>query len=499
MRPEQLDLTGAKILLVDDNSTNLKVLRQTLEVEGYNISVATTGEQGLKIAGSARPDLILLDVVMPGMDGFETCRRLQQEAATQETPVIFITAKGETREVVEGFQAGGVDYVLKPFQTEEVLMRIKTHLERALLARVLAEKNRELAQKNRELREEIDQRKTLTEQLSMISRREAERWGIAGFIGKSRTLQKILRDIDLLQRSSAISVLITGESGTGKELIARAIHFGSSRASGPFVPVNCSAIPKDLAESVLFGHVRGAFTGADAERKGYFELAHHGTLFLDEIGDMPADLQAKLLRVLEDGVVAPVGAAEGKRVEVRVLAATNCDLQERIAAGAFRQDLYFRLARFAVVAPPLRERREDIPVLAEHFLEMFAAEMGVPSPQLGSDALGLLESYAFPGNVRELENLIERALIESGGREVRPEHLHFFDAPAPSPSGGVRPASAGGSGAGIAVAEMPLNLVEAEKILIKRALEQTRGNIAAAARLLGTNRPHIYQVLKQGT
>ena len=481
-------LAGAKILLVDDTPANLKVLRQTLETEGYNISVATSGEGALKLVARAVPDLVLLDVMMPGMGGYETCRRLQQ-AGARDVPVIFITARGETEGIVEGFQAGGVDYIAKPFQVEEVLVGIKTHLERAFLARNLAEKNSELAQKNTALQEEINRRKTLSEQLSLISRREAERWGIEGFIGKSKMLQQVLKEIALLQQHGATAVLITGESGTGKELVARAIHQGSARAAGPFVPVNGAAIPGDLAEATLFGHVRGAFTGADADRKGCFELAHQGTLFLDEIGDMPQELQAKLLRVLEDGVVTPVGGSEGRRVDVRVVGATNADLQARIADHTFRQDLYFRLARFVVVVPPLRQRREDIPLLAGHFLGMFAREMGLGEPRLSAEALGLLESYTFPGNVRELKNIIERALIESGGKELRPEHLHFLQTQSTAPSGSVVPKTP--------AADLPLNLAQAEKVLVKRALEQTRGNIAAAARLLGTNRPHIYRVLGQ--
>ena len=308
------DLAGAQILIVDDTPTNLKILRQALEGEGYRILVATNGEKALELAASVEPDLILLDVMMPGIDGFETCRRLRERAATRTIPVIFVTAKDETEGVVHGFEAGGIDYITKPFHNEEVLARTRTHLERALLARALAAKNDELEQKNRELQEEIARRKTLTsernhlnEQLSMISQREAAHWGIDGFVGRSGIVQQSLKEISLLQHADVASVLVPGESGTGKELIARAIHSGSARSSGPFVPVNCSAIPAELAESLLFGHLRGAFTGADAARTGYFELAHGGTLFLDEVGDMAPDLQAKLLRVLEDGVVTPIG------------------------------------------------------------------------------------------------------------------------------------------------------------------------------------------------
>ena len=254
-------------------------------------------------------------------------------------------------------------------------------------------------------------------------------------------------------------MLITGESGTGKELIARGLHFSSPRKGGPFVPVNCSAVPGELSESLFFGHKKGAFTGADKDRSGYFELADGGTLFLDEIGDMPAALQAKLLRVLEDGEVMPVGAAKGKHVDVRVLAATNVDLQQGIADGRFRQDLYFRLARYTVESPPLRERREDIPTLAEHFLTLFAREMGYAAPQLSCEALMVLEDYAFPGNVRELKNIVERSLIESGGREIRPEHVHLLASTENS-----TPLDGDGE---------LLTLVEQEKRHILRALELT--------------------------
>ena len=492
----EVDLNGAKLLLVDDTPENLKVLRQTLEAEGYSILVATSGEAALRVVPRAHPDLILLDVMMPGMDGFETCRRLKQDGTTQGIPVIFITARAETEAIVAGFRAGGVDYVIKPFQADEVLIRVQTHLKIDRLARELARKNEELSRTNRQFQEEMARRQALSvernhlaDQLSMISSREAERWGIAGFVGRSRTIGKIFKDIGLLQ-GTGISVLITGESGTGKELIARAIHYGGPRSSEPFIPVNCSAIPADLAESMLFGHVQGAFTGADRDRTGCFELADGGTLFLDEIGDMPADIQAKLLRVLEDGRILPVGGSQERRVDVRVLAATNADLQAGIASGAFRQDLYFRLARFPVHVPPLRERREDIPLLAQHFVHLFAEEMGMDSHALSTEVLSALEGYDFPGNVRELKNIVERALIESGGGELRPGHLHLFPPPGAFPEDPARSPED-------AAAELPLDLETAEKLLIRRALEQTQGNIAAAARLLGTNRPRIYRFIEQ--
>ncbi|HTL56212.1 MAG TPA: sigma-54 dependent transcriptional regulator [Candidatus Limnocylindrales bacterium] len=416
---------GARILIADDIPANLNLLSDALEPAGYSILAAPSGEVALKIAKGMRPDLILLDVIMPGMDGYETCHQLKQDEATREIPVIFITAKDETQSVVEGFRAGGVDYITKPFQTDEVLIRLATHMK-------IHHLTQELRQKNQQLLEEISKRQqveaalqSVDAQLSIISQQEAERWGLVGFVGVSSGFSKIVRGIRRMQEHLT-NVLITGESGTGKELIARAIHYGSVLAKRPFVPVNCSAVPRELAESVFFGHVRGAFTGATTDHKGFFEQADKGTLFLDEIGDMPQALQAKLLRVLEDEMITPVGSTQSKKVEVRILAGTNAELQSDIEAGKFRQDLYYRLARFTIEVPPLRERKEDIPLLAEHFLERFAADMGMAKPKLSPTALQVLQNYDYPGNIRELRNFIERALIEGGGGEIGPEHLVFI-------------------------------------------------------------------------
>jgi len=416
----------AKILLVDDIPANLDILSHALEPEGYQISVAPNGEIALKIARGASPDLILLDVMMPGLNGFETCRQLKADESTADIPVIFVTAKDETESLIEGFHSGGVDYIQRPFETEELLVRVENHLKINRLTQELLEKNLKLQQEIAKRQQAEDNLKTADERFSLISEQEAKRWGIASFIGKSKTIGKILTDIRRLHHTAATNVLITGESGTGKELIARAIHFGGPRAEGAFIAVNCSAIPSELAESLFFGHVKGAFTGATTDRKGYFELADGGTLFLDEIGDMALDMQSKLLRVLEDGYIMPIAARKPKHVDVRILSATNTDLQRQISEGKFRMDLYHRLAVFPVFVPPLRERKEDIPLLAEHFLNMFSTDMGIQQPALSQEGLLALESYSFPGNVRELKNIIERALIESGGETIQPEHLHFL-------------------------------------------------------------------------
>jgi DNA-binding NtrC family response regulator len=490
------------ILVVDDQPANLAVLGGLLEPAGYQLLSATNTADALRLAAKARPALILLDVVMPGADGIEACRQLKAGEATRDIPVIFITGHAEMAARVAAFRAGGVDYIVKPFEAGEVLARVGTHLGLARSRRELEAKNIELAARLAELHAEAgrreaaeEARRIADERLSVLSAREARKWNVAGLVGRSRALAGLLREVGRLQNYGRVGVLLTGESGTGKELVARALHTGSPRAAGPFIPVNCVAVPAELMESMFFGHLRGAFTGATADRKGFFELASGGTLFLDEIGDMPPALQAKLLRVLEDGKVTPVGAVAEKQVEVRVIAATNADLEERIAAGSFRQDLYFRLARATVRLPPLRERREDLPLLAAHFIGHFAAEMGLsPPPAISAAALAALEAHDFPGNVRELRNLVENALVASGGREITPAHLRL------APAGvAARPPPAPPRAASTEDGELPPNLAAAEEVLIRRAVAQTGGNIAEAARRLGVHRTRIYRVLGEVT
>ena len=441
MAERRLDLKGSRILVVDDTPANLEVLSLALEAAGYDVLFADSGPVALDLAARFGPDLILLDVTMPGMDGFEVCRRLQRDEGTSGIPVVFLTARGEVESVVEGLRSGGVDYVIKPFHKDEVLARVRTQLERAHLLREVVAQNaafeeqaRQLAERNRALEEEVERRERLTTErdelaarLSTLSQQETERHGVAGFIGRSPTVQAVLEEIDLLRQAHAVSVLVTGESGTGKEGIARAIHQGGTRARESFVAVNCAGIPGNLAESSFFGHVRGAFTGAHSAHRGYFEQADRGTLFLDEVGDLPLDMQAKLLRALETGSVTPIGATQEKPVDVRIVAATNRDLIAMISQDRFREDLYYRLAGFTVALPPLRDRREDIPLLADHFLRQLSEEMGGEAPGMSREALDLLEMHRFPGNVRELKNLIEYALIKSRGELIRPEHLRFAE------------------------------------------------------------------------
>lgn len=493
-----------RILVVDDVISNVELLTHALEPVGYEILVAQNGRDALRIAERAQPHLILMDVMMPGLDGVSCCRLLKQNSLLAPIPVIFITALDDRENVVRGFAAGGIDYVVKPFHPEEVLLRVEHQLRLYRLTRSLEQSNRELVQRlmeleqsNRALAEERDKLArtehalhTADSRLDALAQREEQRWGINGFIGKSLTLTGILQSIRKLHHNTSTSVLITGESGTGKELIARAIHHGSTRAGQSFIPVNCVAIPADLAESMFFGHIKGAFTGATAEQKGFFELASGGTLFLDEIGDMPLGLQAKLLRVLEDGEVRPVGSSRAIKTDVRVVAATNVDLQQKIVAGQFRADLFYRLARFQVELPPLRQRRGDILLLTQHFLKLFAGEMGVRVPDIHTEAERALDRYHFPGNVRELKNMIERAMILSSGKAVLPEHLQFQ--PISIHAGNVRT----GVRSDIAdLTPLPFNLKEAERLLMHRALDAAAGNITEAARLLGVHRTKLYRIM----
>lgn len=472
MTESAIDISGAKILVVDDVPANLDILIATLESAGFSVLFATSGETALALATKEIPALILLDISMPGMDGIEVCRRLKSDRATRDTPVIFLTASTQEEKILAGFHAGAVDYITKPFMQDEVLVRLRTHLERAVLSR-------ELEAKNADLEAEIAQRRVLDNRLSMLARREFERWGVDGFIGQSPTMREILHQINLLQNANMTSVLIMGESGTGKELVARAIHAGSDWAERPFVTVNCATIPNELAESQLFGHLAGAFTGAQRDQTGYFEMADGGTLFLDEVGMMPAAIQPKLLRVLEDGLIRPLGAKTDRRVNVRILSATN------EPAESLREDLYYRLARFTVTVPPLRDRKDDIPLLAQHFMNMFAVEMGVLPPGYSKEALDALSRYGYPGNVRELKNVIERAMIESGGNEIAAQHLRLGKSIA---------STAASTGPDISIDDLPLNLAKAEHLLIQRALDKTDGNVTQAARLLGIDRNKVYRL-----
>ncbi|MEM9555890.1 MAG: sigma-54 dependent transcriptional regulator [Acidobacteriota bacterium] len=411
----------ATILIVDDTPANLSVLLESLEIGGYDVLVARDGASALEQASYARPDLILLDVMMPGMDGFETCRRLKAQESTREIPVLFMTALADTRDKVQGFEVGAVDYIVKPFQQEEVAVRVATHLELARLRRRLEER---VVERTLELRRALEEVETLRRRLQAENEylREEIRseQGFAEIIGDSEPLRRALHQVEQVAPLEA-TVLILGETGTGKELVARAIHDRSPRRERTLVKVNCAALPPSLIESELFGHEKGSFTGATTRRRGRFELADGGTIFLDEIGEMPLELQAKMLRVLQEGEVEPIGAEKPMRIDVRVLAATHRDLLEEIRQGRFREDLYYRLNVFPIELPPLRARGGDVPRLIRHFAERAATKLGLSQADQGSHLPPQVEAalarFHWPGNVRELQNVVERAIILSAGGE----------------------------------------------------------------------------------
>jgi DNA-binding NtrC family response regulator len=366
----------ATLLIVDDEPANLDLLEQELGDAGYGTRSAGSGELAIEIALKEKPDLILLDVMMGGIDGYEACRRLKAAEATRPIPVIFLTALSDSFQKVRGFGAGAVDYVTKPFDLEELLARIRSHLSlhreiRAAPAPAIAD--------------------VLVGDLSQV---------------RARIAQVAPTDS---------TVLIQGETGTGKELVARAIHQASRRRERPLVSVNCAALPRELVESELFGHEKGAFTGALQQRRGRFELAEGGTLLLDEAGELTLEAQAKLLRVVQEREFERVGGTRSLRADVRVIAATNRDLQAQVAAGLFRSDLYYRLNVFPIVLPPLRERRADIPKLVERLAQKAALRLGRELEAVSPAFIERAVAHDWPGNVRELENVIERALIMSGG------------------------------------------------------------------------------------
>ncbi len=406
------------ILIVDDTPANISVLLSYLDDHGFRVLVARDGQSALEQAGVAVPDVILLDVMMPGMDGFETCRRLKSDPALQSIPVLFITALHETFDKVKGFEAGARDYITKPFQREEVLARVRTHLTIRRLHRELEVVNADLEQRVIERTRELEQLKDRLQDENTYLREEIRsEHHHDEIVGKSKTLASILDTVQRIADSDA-SVLILGETGTGKELIARQVHNTSRRCHRPLVKVNCAALPAHLIESQLFGHEKGAFTGAVSRKRGRFELGDGGTVFLDEIGELPHELQAKLLQVLQEGRFERLGATDTTEVDVRIIAATNRNLQDAIRTGDFREDLFYRLNVVPITLPPLRERTADIRQLAEFFIARCCRGSGKKIHMVPDTVVDLLKSYTWPGNIRELENVIERAVVLSKGPEL---------------------------------------------------------------------------------
>lgn len=428
--------SSGTILVVDDNPNNLRLLYDELTQNGYKVKSAINGPLALKWLEKKKPDLILLDIRMQEMDGYEVCQRIKSDDSTRDIPIIFISALLNIEDKVNAFKAGGVDYVTKPFQNEEILARIQTHISlKKLIDRVEAQnirlrheiREREKAEvalqkTNRELEERVAERtahlKRLKEQIEAdycYLREEIKlEHDFEDIIGQSTPLKQVLSRVELVAPTDA-TVLIQGETGTGKELIARAIHNASLRKDRALIKVNCATLPANLIESELFGHEKGAFTGAQVRQVGRFELANGATLFLDEIGELPMDLQPKLLRVLQDREFERLGGGRTIQTDVRVIAATNRDLENEVRQNRFRSDLWYRLNVVPITVPPLRERKPDIPLLVQWFVDKFAKQLGKPIQRVSSQAINKLKQHDWPGNVRELEHVIERAVIHTKG------------------------------------------------------------------------------------
>jgi len=450
-----------KILLIEDDTRLAANLRQVLEDEGFAVTHCTRGDDGLRRAAADSFEVVLTDLRLPGLGGLELVRQLHE--AQPRLPVVLMTAHGTIETAIEATKLGAYDYLQKPFEMEELL---------GLLNKA--------ADASRLMREPV-----------ALADAPATRTAL---IGVSRVMQQVCKEVGRIA-AKPVSVLIRGETGTGKELIARALYQHSDRAKGSFIAVNCAAIPETLLESELFGHERGAFTGAEQRRVGRFEQAHHGTLFLDEIGDLTSGTQVKLLRVLQEKCIQRLGSNETIPVDVRILAATHRDLETMIREGRFREDLFYRLSVATIELPPLRARREDIPALTQHFLLKNAADFGFNPPRIAPDAVALLQTDPWPGNVRELENVIRRLLLASRGLPMDAEAVRHAlasrnaDRPAPAPSLPSLAADllkrAQDEAAGDAHAQI---LAEAEREILTQAIMLAQGNQSQAARWLGLSR-----------
>ncbi len=474
------------ILVVDDTPANLSVVSAFLDDAGYKVLVAEGGNDAREVIRLAPPDLVLLDVLMPAPNGFETCSRLKADPETKDIPVIFMTALSDTLEKVKGFDAGGVDYITKPFHQEEVLARVKTHLALRQLQKELEVQKGELQEHNRLLQAEIDAHTRTKGTVQYLKRElESEQAG-SGMVGSSPMIRETLEHVSQAAQTNC-TVLIIGETGTGKEVLARAVHEQSLRAAMPMIKVNCAAIPKDLFESEFFGHEKGAFTGASAKRLGRFELADGGTLFLDEIGELPLDIQSKLLRVLQEQEFERVGGQSTQKVDVRIIAATNRDLHEAVAEKRFREDLFYRLNVFPVQIPALRERPDDIPLFIQYFLKKFSIKHRKVVEAMHDDSLRDFLKYEWPGNIRELENVMERAVIVNKGPVVKVGEWWLGKQVISSnrePSEILPPHPSPETTAFLA-------LEDVERLHILRALDSTKWRISGekgAAQLLGVNR-----------
>jgi two-component system response regulator PilR (NtrC family) len=447
------------VLIVDDEEVLQDVLTVLVRKEGHTPVSAYTGEEAIEILEREDVDLILLDMMLPGMHGMQVLREIRRRWPDQV--VIVITAYSSIESAIEAMREGALHYIPKPFKNEEVLLTIRKGLEQ-----------RSLTQENRSLREQLRQR-----------------FAFDNIIGKSKPMQQVY-DLIRLAAPSKSNILILGDSGTGKELVAKAIHHHSRRAHGPFVTVNSGSMPADLLESNLFGHVRGAFTGAISSKKGLFELANNGSIFFDEIGNIPLDTQAKLLRVIQEKEFMRLGGIDTVRVDVRIIAATNADLETAVQQGAFREDLFYRLNVIVINLPPLRKRTEDIPLLAQHFLSHFARENEKQLREISSRAMEVLLDYYWPGNVRELENVIERAVVLSTG-EVLDVDLLPPAVRAPD-SVGLPPPSLPSNGIAFKDA-----VSEYERQIIIKALQACGGVQKRAAEMLQVKPTTLHEMMKR--
>jgi DNA-binding NtrC family response regulator len=450
----------ASILIVEDEPKMLRLLELNLSEEGYAVESAQDAESGLKLLRQGKIDLVLTDLKLPGMDGLEFLQAVKRSNA--HLPVIVMTAYGTVETAVEAMKAGASDYVLKPFSMEEIKLLIRKELD-----------VRHLREENVTLREAL-----------------GKRLEFKNIIARSPKMQEVLATVERVAPTNS-TVFLGGESGVGKDLIARALHQHSRRASGPFIKINCTAIPENLLESELFGYEKGAFTGAMGSKPGKFELADKGTIFLDEIGDMPGSIQAKLLRVLQDREFERLGGTKTLRVDVRVVAATNQDLRAALEQGTFREDLYYRLNVVPINIPPLRERKEDIPYLVDYFIERFARESGKHLSGITPEAMRLLKDFHWPGNVREVENVIERGVALSTGSSIDVGDIQLDV----SPSAPSRPADR----RAVPFPPQGMTLEQFEDEMIKEALRRAGGNKSQAARLLGLSRNALrYRLSKLG-
>jgi DNA-binding NtrC family response regulator len=446
------------ILLVDDEPDFRMLVGDALRDAGHRVSLASNGAEGLTLISSNVFDVMICDIRLPKVDGLTLFRRVRQESPG--TDVILITAHAAVSDAVAALKEGAYDYITKPFDVDEIILQME---------RIAAQ--RALKQELEQARAELSQRKS----------------GAAGsaIIGRSPPMLRLLDRIDTIAQSDA-PVLITGESGTGKELVARTLHERSTRRAKPFIAVNCAAFPETLLEAELFGHERGAFTGAVKRRDGRFKAADGGTLLLDEIAEVPLPAQAKLLRVLQEGTVEPLGTNESTRVDVRIISATHRNLRERIKDGRFREDLYYRLNVLDIEIPPLRERRGDLPLLLQYFLNRFTTA-GKQAPSISPRAWAVLSQYPFPGNVREFAHAIEHAVVLASGGEIDVEHLPAGIAGAAESGGGPSPAN---------LRSLNSALKEFEKEYLVRALTQAGGKKMKAAEILGISRKNLWEKLR---